>query len=119
MKKENNKNEQLKSLIRELKKTAIDNDVKIWKRLAVDLEKPSRQRRVVNVFKIEQYSKPNEIIVVPGKVLGTGVLSKKVDVAAYNFSDEAYKKISEKGSAISITELKKKNPQGKKIRILG
>jgi large subunit ribosomal protein L18e len=113
------KNEQLTELIRELKKSSIDNKVNIWKRLASDLEKSTRARRLVNIYKIDKYAKENETIVVPGKVLGSGVLTKKVTIAAYTFSDSAYKKIGEKGSAISILELLKNNPAGKKVRILG
>ena len=113
------KNKQLMELLQLLKKTAIDNKAAVWKRVASDLEKPTRRRRVVNVYKIEKYAKDNEVVLVPGKVLGTGDLNKKVTVAAYNFSDEAYKKIKEKGDAISIKDLLEKNPQGKKIRLMG
>ena len=113
------KHEQLEELIRELKKNSIENKVKIWKRLAVDLESSTRRRSEVNLFKIEKFSNPDEIIVVPGKVLGTGELTKKVKVAAFNFSDSAYQKIKAKGDAMSILELVKSNPKGKKVRILG
>ena len=114
-----NKNKQLMELLQLLKKTAIENKAAVWKRVASDLEKPTRRRRIVNVYKIEKYAQDNDVLVVPGKVLGTGDLNKKVTVAAYNFSDEAYKKISERGSAISIKELVEKNPAGKKIRLMG
>ena len=72
-----------------------------------------------NIYKIEKYAKDNEIVVVPGKVLGTGMLNKKVTVAAYNFSQEAYSKINAKGNAISIKNLVQKNPKGEKIRLMG
>lgn len=114
-----NKHEQITELIKDLKKTSIVNKVKIWKRIAVDLEKPSRNSRVVNIFKIDKNAKSNEILIVPGKVLGTGELTRKVQVAAYNFSDSAFQKIKEKGEALSIRELMEKNPKGKKVRILG
>ncbi|MBU1198772.1 MAG: 50S ribosomal protein L18e [Nanoarchaeota archaeon] len=114
-----NKNEQLMELLQLLKKTAIENNAPVWKRVADDLEKPTRRRRVVNIYKIEKYTKDNDIVVVPGKVLGTGELNKKLIVAAYTFSEDAHKKISEKGSAISIKDLIARNPQGKKIKLLG
>ncbi|MFH1770467.1 MAG: 50S ribosomal protein L18e [archaeon] len=115
----NNKHEQITELIKDLKTTSIVNNVKIWKRIAVDLEKPTRNSRVVNIFKIDKYARPNEILVIPGKVLGTGELTKKVQVAAYNFSDSAFQKIKANGEALSIRELMEKNPKGKKLRILG
>jgi len=114
-----NKNEELNALVQELKKLAIQKDVKLWKRIAEDLEKPTRNRRAVNVYKLSKYSKENDTVIIPGKVLGTGELSHKLNVAAFNFSEEAKRKISEKGKAISIPDLMKQNPDGKNIKILG
>lgn len=91
-----------------------------WRRIAKDLRKPTRQRRTVNVYKIDKYAREGETVVVPGKVLSVGSLTKKVDVAAITFSQEARKKIEEaKGKAYSITELLVQNPDAKKVRILG
>ena len=106
-------------LLQLLKKTAIENDVAIWKRVASDLEAPTRRRRVINVYKLDKFTKDNEIVVVPGKVLGTGELNKKITVAAYTFSEQALQKINAKGKALSIKELVEKNPKGSKIRIMG
>ena len=117
--KQNNKHENLQKLIIELKRAATKNDSAIWKRIASDLAKPTRNQRVVNIYKINQHTQENETIIVPGKVLGTGDLTHKVNVAAYKFSDEAHKKINANGSAMTIEELVKQNPQGKKIKIIG
>ena len=107
-------------LIQELKKKSIDEKVKIWKRIATDLEKPTRNRRIVNLSKIDKYSKDNETVIVPGKVLGSGDLSKKITIAAYSFSEQAIDKIKESnGKALYIDELMKSNPKGNKIRIMG
>jgi large subunit ribosomal protein L18e len=112
-------NYQLVSLISELKKLSNQNKVNLWKRIAVDLEKPTRNRRIINIYKINQYAKENETIIVPGKVLGVGELDKRVKVAAFNFSSEALKKINQSGQALTIPELMQQNPKGKGIRILG
>lgn len=109
-------NLQLKMLIRELKTLSKKEKVNIWKRVAKDLEKPTRSRRKVNIERINRTTKPNETIVVPGKVLGTGELKHKVTVAAYQFSDAAKSKIKDN---LTIQELIKKNPKGKKVRIIG
>ncbi|MCC7574611.1 50S ribosomal protein L18e [Candidatus Woesearchaeota archaeon] len=119
MAKINHKNNELAGLIAELKKLSIEKKVKIWKRLAEDLEKPTRSRRIVNIYKLNKYTKNDEFVVVPGKVLGTGDLAHSVSVAAYSFSDDAFKKISEKGKALTIKEVMKNNPEGKNIRIIG
>jgi large subunit ribosomal protein L18e len=113
-------NEQLQGLIRELKKHSSSQKAPIWKRVASDLEKPTRQRRIVNLTRINRYTKENEIIVVPGKVLGTGELDHRVTIAAYNFSKQALDKIARsKGTVYSIYEFMQKNPKGQKTRIIG
>ncbi|MBU0614644.1 MAG: 50S ribosomal protein L18e [Nanoarchaeota archaeon] len=110
------KNEVLQGLVTELKKSGEP----IWKRVAMDLERPTRQRRIVNLTRINQYSKENETVIIPGKVLGSGTLDHKVVIAAYQFSQSAAEKITEAGSKmLTINELIKESPKGKKIRILG
>ena len=109
----------LKDLIQELRKKANEHSVNIWKRLADDLEKPSRQRRIVNLYKINKSSKENEIVVIPGKVLSVGDLDHSVTIAAFTFSGSAVNKINKVGKAISINKLIEEDPKGKRIRILG
>lgn len=113
------KNPTITALVQELKKTSIEQDVALWKRIAEDLEAPSRQRRNVNVFKIDALACDGEILIVPGKVLGEGDLTKKVTVAAFAFSDGARAKINKAGKALSIAELVRSNPKAAKVRILG
>jgi len=117
--KTNTTNPQLMDLIHELKKKSIEHNVKIWKRIALDLERPSRIRRIVNLYKINKNTKKDEIIVVPGKVLAVGELDHAVTVAAFNFSNSALDKINKVGKAVSMRELIKENPKGKRIRIIG
>ena len=114
------KNIQIESLIRELKKKSIEEKVKLWKRIASDLEKPSRRRRIVNLFSLDKNTKDNETVIVPGKLLATGELNKKITIAAFSVSKEAKNKIKKNGSSLlSITELIEKNPKGKNVRIIG
>ncbi|MBU0535769.1 MAG: 50S ribosomal protein L18e [Nanoarchaeota archaeon] len=113
-------NVQLKGLIQLLKKQSSEQKVGIWKRVALDLESPSRNRRVVNVYRINKHTKDNETVVVPGKILGTGEIDHKVNVAAFDFSEGARMKIMQaKGTCMNIAEMLQKNPKGQKIRIIG
>ena len=109
----------LKKLLIELRKQSNKEKVKIWKTLAEYLSKTNRQRREINLFKIEKYAKPNEILLVPGKVLAKGELNKKVTVVALKFSDEARQKINKTGKTMTIRELMKNNPKGSNVRIFG
>lgn len=108
-----------KKLIADLKSLSTKEKVKIWKRVANDLEKSTRQRRKVNVYKIDKYTKTGETAVIPGKVLSEGDFTKKLTVAAFSFSEAAKNKINKTGKAITIRQLMKDNPKGKKVRILG
>ncbi len=111
-------NYQLQQLLHELKSKALSS--RFWKRIAQDLEKPTRQRRIVNVYTIDQVAQNGETIIVPGKVLSVGNLSKKVNVAAFQCSSEARQKITQAhGRVLTIPELLKENPQGKNVRIVG
>lgn len=110
----------LRKTIRVLKKISRENKVKIWKDIAERLEKPSRQRIVVNVFRINRYTKDGDVVVVPGKVLGAGSINHKVTVAAIGFSKTAYEKIvSAGGKCLHILDLAYQNPKGSNIKIIG
>ena len=113
-------NPELQGLICELRKRSIEQDANLWSRIAYDLEKPTRQRRVVNLSKISRYSKENDVIVIPGKVLGAGQLDHKITISAFQFSDGAKEKIEEAGGkVVGLLDLSKNSPKGKTIRVLG
>ena len=112
-------NAQLRMLIRFLKKAANEYKAKIWDYVAELLSKPRRQRIEVNVGKIDRYTNEGDMVVVPGKVLGGGTITKRVIVAAYAFSKSAYEKIIKAGGeAISIPELVRRNPKGSYVKII-
>lgn len=114
------KHEQLNGLISELKKTASKEKAPLWNRVAVDLEKPTRKRRQVNLSRINRYTKENDFVVVPGKVLATGDLNHKLTIAAYSFSQSAKEKIQNaKGEVLDLAQAIIKNPKGKKAKIIG
>ena len=117
----NNKiNPILISLIHELKKQANENDAPIWKDIAKRLEKSSKNWPEVNLDRLEKHVQKNETALVPGKVLSSGNLIKKITIAAWSFSENAEQKIKKAGGkCITIEELLKKNPKGKDIRIMG
>ena len=119
MKKTGPTNHHLADLIQDLRKKANEHDSAIWKRVANDLARPTRQRRIVNLYKLNKNTKEGETIIVPGKVLGVGELNHKLTVAAWSFSGNALEKINKIGKAIQINDLIKESPKGKKIRIIG
>ena len=113
-------NAYLQNLVQELKKEASLQKVGLWRRVADDLSAATRQRRAVNVSRINRFTKADEVVVVPGKVLGSGALDHSVVVAAFNFSTGARALIENaKGKCLTIQELIKQNPKGKNVRVIG
>lgn len=113
-------NPHLETLISELKAISRDNDAPIWRTIATKLEKPARNWAEVNIASIDKYAQPKESIIIAGKLLGHGTISKPVTVAAYSASESAIKKVEGAGGKfISIIELTKQNPKGSGIKIMG
>ena len=108
-----------RALINALRKTSSKHDVRIWKRVAELVARPTRTRPTVNVGKIERHTNAGDIVVVPGKVLGSGNMSHKVTVAALSASTTARSAIvGAGGSLITIDELLKQIPKGSGITII-
>ena len=112
-------NPRIPALISVLKDTARENDAPIWKDMAKRLEKPNRDYAEVNLSKINRYAAENELVMIPGKVLGAGVLGHAVTVAALGFSTTAVDKItSAGGKCMTIEQILEENPAGSGIRIM-
>ncbi len=108
-----------RALINALRKISTKHNVGIWKRVAELIARPARQRATVNIGKISRHTNAGDVIVVPGKVLGSGNLSHKVTVAALNASTSARTVIvGAGGSLISINELLTQVPKGKGVTII-
>jgi large subunit ribosomal protein L18e len=113
-------NPELLSTIRFLKKQSAENKTNIWRDIAERLSKPERKRTAVNLSRLNRYTKRNDAVVVPGKVLGSGEITHQLTVAAFAFSESARQKIiAVNGKCISFSDLSKKNPKGSDIRIIG
>lgn len=112
-------NPRLTDLIAMLKEASRTNDANVWREMAKRLESPGRNYAEVNISKISRYANDNETILVPGKVLGSGVIDQPVVVAALNFSSSATSKIQHAdGRCMTIEDLLRDNPKGSNVRIL-
>lgn len=90
-----------------------------WKEIAHLISYPRRLQISKNLEEIEKISKEGDTIIVPGKVLGEGEVSKKIRVCAVGFSEKAREKLkSKKCEIVSIKEEIKINPKAQGIKIL-
>ncbi len=107
-------------LAKDLKKASTKNDAPIWAKLAEYALKPSIARRDINLNRISQLTKENDIVVFPGKVLGTGNILHKITLYSFSISNSAANKILESGGKlISHSDLIEQNPTGKGVVLLG
>ncbi|MEM4280673.1 MAG: 50S ribosomal protein L18e [Candidatus Caldarchaeum sp.] len=89
-------------------------------RLLKELKRSRGMMREVNLSRIQRHAKQNEVVFVPGKVLGHGVLTKKLTVGAFSFSRPALKKIMAAGGrALLFEDFLKEFSDGSGVRIIG
>ena len=90
-----------------------------WLRIAEILSGPKRKQASINLSEINKQLKQGETIVVPGKVLSLGEITKKGRVVALSFSKKAKEKLLKSGNKIlNIFEEIKSNPEAKGIKII-
>lgn len=104
----------VRKLIRDLWKTKI----KIWRKISKKLSNSRKNRVSPNLYRINKKTKQNDIVVIPGKVLGMGELDHQVTIACLDCSKSARQKIEASGSKLlSIEDLLEQNPNGNGVRI--
>lgn len=105
----------LRNTILELKKS----NAEFWKEVARLLAMPRRKSVKVNLEKINKIVEEDDVVLVPGKVLGKGFLEKQITLSCFSISKKA-REILEKSNSrlIGLLELYKKNKSGGGIKII-
>jgi len=118
MKKSKSTNPKMLELIKESTMKAYDEDAPIWRDVAKRLLR-RKSRAEINISRIARYTKKNDIVLVPGKLLGSGSISHPVTVGAIGFSNVAKEKLTSAGGKyMSIKELMSKVPKGTDVKIM-
>ena len=106
-------------MAKELKVASKKNKAPIWSKLSEMALKPTRARKVLNLGQLDKFVNDNDVVVVPGKVLGTGNISHKITLCSFSISTSGAKKIVQSGGKIiDVTQLIKNNPTGKGVKII-
>ncbi len=114
------KNPELRRVVVALRRAADANEAPVWESVADRLLRPRHQVTPVNVGHLDRIAVAEETVVVPGKLLADGPLSKPLTVAALSYSAGARSKVhAAGGTALTIPELVKAKPDGTGVRILG
>ena len=113
-------NSELVKTVTELKKASRENDAPLWRSVAQRLEGPSSNWPSVNISKLEYKVNKNSKVLIPGKLLGSGNISKKMTVSAYSFSETAKSKVEAAGGkCVSYNDFIKTNPKGTDVVVIG
>jgi len=104
-----------RKLIRNLWKSKT----RIWRRVSEILAKPSRNRQEINLYRLNKLTKDNDVVVIPGKILGAGTLDHPITISSLMVSELALTKLTEsKSKHMSIEEMMKKYKKGSNVKIL-
>ena len=100
--------------LREIIKLARANSLlELGKRLTG----PTKKQKSVNVGELGEMDEKN--IIVIGRVLGQGEISKKMSVAALGFSTQAREKLKNAGCEVRTIKVEiEKNPELKGVKII-
>lgn len=112
------KNNVLQSLVESLVSQSEEEQAPVWDAVAKHLSKPTRLRTEKNITDLDKQGTEEEILLVPGKVLGSGRTQKSLTVVAYKFSKTAREQLEKNGETMTIQEALKKYPKGKNMRLL-
>ncbi len=90
-----------------------------WMKIAQIVSNSTRKYASINLSDIEKETKIGDTILIPGKILSSGKLSKKVRICALSISSHALDKLKEtKSEFFTILEEMKKNPKAEGIKLL-
>lgn len=95
-----------------------EQEASLWNDVAENLGKVNRKRPEVNLSDIERNAEDGDTVVVPGKLLGSGRLTKEVTVAAFKASNSAKNHVSEDGEFMFIQDLVEENPEAEEVKIV-
>jgi large subunit ribosomal protein L18e len=115
----NKSNPILRDTIVFLQRQGRKKSAPVWQYASRTLSAGSSKWIEVNVGRISRVADAGSPVLVPGKVLGTGTVDKKLVVGAYSFSTAAKKKITDAGGdAMELREFVEKYPDGSGVKVV-
>jgi large subunit ribosomal protein L18e len=102
-----------------LERAGKEHKAPIWTVAAKLLARPGGTRVEINLGRVSMMAEEGQVFFVPGKVLGSGLVAKKLVVGAFSFSASARSKLEAAGgSALSVEQFLKKYPKGSGVRLV-
>ena len=106
-------------IMSELKRCSRESGVRIWSDISDRLSKPNRSWAEVNIGEIERHASDDDKFAIPGRLLGSGSITKKVTIASVSCTKSARKKVEKAGgSVLGLLEMANQYPSGSGVRIM-
>lgn len=103
-----------------LRRAAKKSGRKLWTDVLERLESYKSQMPYINISKVSTLTQEGDVILVPGKVLGGGLLDHRIHIGAFAFSGAAVQEIKRaEGEPLSIQTFLEKYLNHKGLIILG
>lgn len=112
-------NTELIDTIRFLKVKARENKARIWSVAADQLSRPRRGRAALNLNHVSRSTKPDSLVLVAGKLLGSGVINHRVVIGAFEFSQAAREKVEQAGGqCMAMKDFVTRYPKGSNVTMM-
>jgi len=106
-------------MIRFLKIKGRENKARIWTVAADQLSRPRKGRAVLNLNHVSRSTKPDSLVLVPGKLLGSGALNHRVVIGAFEYSAAARDKVERAGGqCMALKDFVTRYPKGSSVTIM-
>jgi len=90
-----------------------------WEKIIKKVSGSRRKRLELNLDEIDNQTKDNDLVIIPGRVLGKGNIKKKIKISAMKYTESAKEKLKESKIEFNLIEEEiKSNPEGKGIKVL-
>lgn len=90
-----------------------------WLKLTKLLSQSTKRQSSINLGDIDKQTSMGDTVLVPGRVLGVGEITKKIRICSFGISEEALERLAKTRSEwCNILDEIKKNPKAEGIKII-
>jgi len=107
------------TLVKDTINAALKTKSKTWHTVAQKLSAATRKHNPINLNKIDKITTTGDTLVILGKVLGGGDVTKKLRLCALSFSGSALDKLKKtRSETVTVLEEITKNPKANGVKVL-
>ena len=90
-----------------------------WNKYVKILSQPTKKYSSINLREIDQQTSMGDSVMIPGRVLSDGEITKKIRICSFGISKEALERLGKTRSEwVSILDEIKKNPKAEGVKLI-